>query len=179
MLLGFNAGFCHPTAHGMLETVGLARAPGWRGPYTLLAAPTPGGAVFGGGPRAPAHRCEDPFLWRSKRGYHLLVHNQQPLSGDGTEVSALGFSEDGFAWRMAPRAPYDCTVRYADGTTGEAAMCGNRPHLVFAGTGATGGSGGGGGGEGAPVYLLNGASAGPHDPDAGLTYSLMRPIRSS
>ena len=24
-----------------------------------------------------AHKCEDPYIWRSKRGWHLLVHNQE------------------------------------------------------------------------------------------------------
>lgn len=170
VLLAFNAGYCHPTAHGNnLETIGLAMAPHWSGPYTLSpAAPDSQGVLFPGGKEPPAHRCEDPFIWTSHRGYHLIVHNQQPLIGDGSVISALGYSIDGVRWSMAPTAPYNCSVAWDDGTVSSAPMCGNRPHLVFSSSSDSDS-------DRHPIWLLNGAQ----DTATGRTYSLFRPIRTT
>ena len=50
------------------------------------------------------HKCEDPFLFKTRRGWHLLVHNQQGPQGD----AAYAFSEDGFSWTLSPTSPYGC-----------------------------------------------------------------------
>ena len=76
--LAFNAGFCHDT----LETIGLASAPHWTGPYTLLDSE----AILRNDDGTP-HRCEDPHLWKSERGWHLLVHNQQGPQQEAAYVS--------------------------------------------------------------------------------------------
>ena len=65
--MGFNAGYCH----GGLETVGIAQAPSWRGPWTL-ASPDP---VLWDSPGVP-RSCEDPVLWETSRGWHMIVHIQ-------------------------------------------------------------------------------------------------------
>lgn len=64
--MGFNAGYCHDG----LETIGVAQAQSWRGPWTL-ATPDP---VLFDSPGVP-HHCEDPVIWESDRGWHMIVHN--------------------------------------------------------------------------------------------------------
>ena len=64
--MGFNAGYCHAS----LETIGIAEAPSWRGPWTL-ASPDP---VLMDSPGVP-HSCEDPVIWETARGWHMIVHN--------------------------------------------------------------------------------------------------------
>ena len=54
------------TGEHELETVGLLRAPSWDGPYTRDGVP-----LFGEG-----SDNEDPFLWTSTRGVHMLMHSQ-------------------------------------------------------------------------------------------------------
>lgn len=71
VVMAFNAGFCN----GHLETIGLATAPHWSGPWTLLSNDT----ILKNTDGSP-HRCEDPSVWYDERGWHLLVHNQQGTS---------------------------------------------------------------------------------------------------
>jgi hypothetical protein len=125
--MAFNAGFCN----GGLESIGLARAPALHGPWRLLV-PEP----FTG------RQTEDPFLWRSKRGWHLLIHDF-----GGKEVS-LWFSVDAITWTEARGSPYDCFVVLTDGSRQEFTGCGNRPQIEFDELGV-------------PVLLLNGALV-PH-----------------
>ena len=47
---------------------------GWRGPWRLLSR----NSVFSGAPYYPpslGHGAEDPFLWHTRRGFHMLMHN--------------------------------------------------------------------------------------------------------
>ena len=88
---------------------------GWKGPWNLLAK----NSVLKN-PDGTAHKCEDPHIWKTKRGWHLLTHNQSPPQG----VSSYGYSLDGVTWRLSPTTPYDCKLNYTDGTTGEASGCG-------------------------------------------------------
>lgn len=74
VVLAFNAGFCH----NHLETIGIASAPHWSGPYTLLSkVPI---MHFPAGSSSP-HKSEDPFVWKTARGWHLLTHNQEGPMG--------------------------------------------------------------------------------------------------
>jgi len=156
VVMAFNAGFCHDT----LETIGVAHAPHWSGPYSLLAKE----AVLRN-PDGTPHRCEDPHLWISSRGWHLLTHNQQGPQG----VSSYGFSLDGVAWHLAPATPYNCTITYTDGGTAEASGCGNRPQLVWSQTVAEGGR---------PLWLVNGAMSA--NPSGGHgTWTLFRQLKSA
>jgi hypothetical protein len=215
VVMAFNAGFCHDT----LETIGVAHAPHWSGPYSLLAkeavlrnpdvraqrrtsclhpgtprfephalpwSPSrrckfrthpaqlpyiphlgpPSGAHIRFDPtQGTPHRCEDPHLWISSRGWHLLTHNQQGPQG----VSSYGFSLDGVAWHLAPATPYNCTITYTDGGTAEASGCGNRPQLVWSQTVAEGGR---------PLWLVNGAMSA--NPSGGHgTWTLFRQLKSA
>lgn len=65
-----RGGSWQPSSPRMASLIGAATAPSWRGPYTM-AGPY-------GGPISnedyPWDENEDPFLWRSSRGYHALFH---------------------------------------------------------------------------------------------------------
>ena len=56
------------------ELLGVARAPKWNAPYVMITPqpvkPQEWFCVAGTG--------EDPFLWRSKRGWHLIYHGMCP-----------------------------------------------------------------------------------------------------
>ena len=58
------------------ELVGVATAPSWRGPFTLTS-PNP---VTPGSPLCLGGRDEDPFLWQSPRGYHIITHGMCPTA---------------------------------------------------------------------------------------------------
>jgi hypothetical protein len=152
--IAFNAGFCR-SDH--LETIGVAHAPSWEGPYTLLSK----SAVLRN-PDGSPHKCEDPHLWRDGRGWHLLTHNQQGPQG----VSSYGYSLDAKNWTLSPTTPYDCTIHYTDGSSAVASGCGNRPQFVFSDSPAAGGK---------PKYLINGATAAKPQGGAG-TWTLFRKV---
>ena len=153
IVLAFNAGYCN----GELETIGTAISHGgWAGPWHLLSR----NAILHNEDGSP-HKCEDPFIWRSKRGWHLLVHNQQ---GPQKE-SAYAHSLDGLTWELAAKAPYDCTVRFTDGSAVEASGCGNRPQITFDA-------------DGKAVLLSNGAMGGKPNGGSG-TYTLFRPLKQA
>lgn len=101
-----------------MDQLYLATAPHWAGPYTrhdnlgpIVKRPGHGGA-------------EDPFVWRSKRGYHLLLHS---LGGEinGTQrVGGMAYSMNGTHWvwvvdsdRQDHGSVYPADVTYTDGTS--------------------------------------------------------------
>jgi hypothetical protein len=144
VLMAFNAGW----NHGYVETIGLAKAPSWRGPYTLFS-PDPILLNADG----THHQCEDPFLWRTARGLHIMVHNQQDAG-----IARYAHSADGgktWALHGGP-GPYDGVVQWDDGTSDSWDV--ERPQFVFDPD------------TGAPLFLTNGASSGP------LSFTLFRPL---
>jgi hypothetical protein len=153
IVMAFNAGFCHDH----LETIGLAVSHGgWEGPWNLLVK----NAILHN-PDGSIHHCEDPFVWKSERGWHLLVHNQQGPQGE----SAYAYSLDGFDWTLSPTTPYDCTLTFTDGSTAEASGCGNRPQIYF-------------GYDGAAQFITNGAMGAKPNGWPG-TYTLFRPLATA
>merc|ERR1712232_1462324 len=93
----------------------VATAPHWNGEYT------PRDDV---GPlvrRCAGCGAEDPFVWRSKRGYHLLLHTLG--GGGGQAVGSVAFSKDGITWSSHPDSvssanpPYPDTVLWANGSS--------------------------------------------------------------
>ena len=106
------------------ELVGVATAASWRGSFSL-ASPDP---VTPGGPLCVAGRDEDPFLWQSPRGYHIITHGMCP---DAVHQAHYKFSLDGVTWRTSPRQTYDYTVRFADGGSTSLLRV-ERPQLHFA-----------------------------------------------
>jgi hypothetical protein len=133
--LAFQGGSCH----GGLETLGIASADNWAGPYTHLRpdplAPVP----------VPACRTgqfgEDPYLWRDHRGWHIIAHALCDWDLDhGHDLYAVYlFSLDAVHWTVALDAedqsftlPYRKTVEW---TNGSVTMLNRmeRPTLVLSG----------------------------------------------
>jgi hypothetical protein len=146
IVMAINAGFCH--AH--LETIGLLQAPSWRGPWTYLSIDpillNADGSI---------HHCEDPFLWRTSRGWHLMVHNQQ-----GAGIALYAHSEDAINWVLhddpGNPGPYTGNVIWNDGTKSSYDV--ERPQFIFDAAGD-------------PLYLTNGAMAG-----GAPSFTLFRPV---
>jgi hypothetical protein len=150
-IMAFNAGYCNKH----LETIGTAVSHGgYKGPWHLLSR----NSVLKN-PDGTPHKCEDPHIWSTKRGWHLLTHNQEgPQRG-----SSYGYSLDGHSWTLSPTTPYDCGLNYTDGTTGEASGCGNRPQIFWSEDGET------------PLFIINGAMTAKPGGGKG-TWTLFRPL---
>jgi hypothetical protein len=146
ILMAVNAGYCH----GGLETIGLLSAPSYRGPWSYFSVEP----ILRNADGSP-HRCEDPYLWWTPRGFHLMVHNQQ-----GAGVARYAHSADARSWVLhdAP-GPYDGAVAWSDGSQG--AFDVERPQFVLDP------------GSGSALYLTNGAQG------SGRSFTLFRPLRTT
>jgi hypothetical protein len=150
--MAFNAGYCH----NQLETIGIATAPSWRGPWSL-ASDAP---IFLNASGVP-HQCEDPMLWETARGWHLMVHNQA-----GAAVARYAHSLDGLSWVLhddngTNPGPYTGTILYTDGSVAHSDV--ERPELVFDPH------------TGQPTHLVNGAFDGVLG--NGTSFTLVRPLK--
>ena len=59
---------------------------------------------------------EDPFIWKSSMGYHMLLHSfNQPQN---TDVGTIAWSVDGFNWTLNAKGEgvYGHVLNYQDGT---------------------------------------------------------------
>lgn len=123
------------------ELIGVARASTWQGPYRMITET----------PIEPEHfYCvagtgEDPFLWKTDRGYHMLYHGMCPT---GFLEAHYAFSaNDGRTWTVSPRKTYPYEFYYANQMSHFFARV-ERPQLVFNENGTT------------PLYLSNGVCDG-------------------
>ena len=136
------------------SSIGIARAPDWRGPWELPSEP-----IFAG-------LQEDPFWWHqpSTDSYHALFHNM----GGCSAVGCHAFSRDGFSWTLSPTPAYDYNVTFTDGTTTVFSRR-ERPQLVFDPD------------TGAPTHLINGVqlprAQQPAHSQGDYTYSIIVPLR--
>lgn len=130
--LAFQAGPCdsalRPHAVGN-ELVGISVSDGWKGPFKLLS-PNPI-TPFNYSEIHPV--ClggvdEDPFLWRSSRGFHIITHGMCP---SGVRQAHYKFSLDGITWFTSKVQTYHYTVKYSDGSNHTFARV-ERPQLFFA-----------------------------------------------
>ena len=109
-----------PPAKGTKEKIAIATAPHWSGPYTIRSKePVFGWMVPEDWPSSlvtPGQimHNEDPFIWRTHRGYHMLVHCQlEPLS---KTRGAYGYSKDGLDWTLEPYFMWDTNMTWTDGS---------------------------------------------------------------
>lgn len=135
VLLAFQAGYCHSVIPGIgEEMLGVALASSWDGVYRLVKKepilPVPGFWCVAG-------LAEDPFLWRTARGFALLAHGMCYAIFN----AVLAVSRDGVAWRQIAAAPYSYAVNYTDAPS-DVFWRVERPQLIFNGT--------------TPVALMNG-----------------------
>ena len=84
--------------------MGLLVAPHWTGPYTRM-----GVKIFG------EHADnEDPFLWRSERGVHMLMHSMLKDHDNKKKRGGYAFSTDGFEWHHSTDEAWDNDLRFDD-----------------------------------------------------------------
>ena len=137
------------------SSIGIARAPDWRGPWTLPTEP-----IFKG-------LEEDPFWWYqpSTKSFHALFHDM----GGCSNVGCHAFSSDGLSWTLSTTPAYDYSVSFADGATTTFSRR-ERPQLVFDPD------------TGAPTHLINGVqlprAEQPAHSQGDLTYSIIVPLRT-
>lgn len=144
--LGPGAGYMlaftsQPNSTTYSEAVSFAHASDWRAgaftPITGNGAPAPG-----------VLDCEDPFLYRTDRGLHVVCHRRAttgPNPWNFSAVGGYGVSDDGGAhWTFSPTPIYTTTVPWA--RSGGAPLAfgrRERPEFIM-------------GSNGRPAYLLNG-----------------------
>lgn len=90
--------------------LGIAYAPSIEGPYTVLNNDQPIFQIDGQG------EAEDPFLWKDKRGYHVIFKDQVGKYTGERGGGVMAYSEDGIHWTVDkdPKA-YSLTVEWEDG----------------------------------------------------------------
>lgn len=157
-----NAFPCAPVAWTPeVDHLYLVTAPHWDGEYTRQDSLGPLMR------KCPGCGAEDPFVWKSKRGYHLLLHTLG--SSGGPAAGSLGFSLDGFNWSSHPDSvyaaepPYPDSVTWTDGTS-DTFYRRQGPSLILDA-------------DGQPSYLINGVDI-AHFPGCHhhTAWTLMQPI---
>jgi hypothetical protein len=112
-------------------------------------------------------RCQDPFLFKTKRGWHALFHantwtdsrsNHVPV---GTGAGRLAHSADGLRWTYAQTPPYNGTITFSNGTTLALARM-ERPVLLFDEQ------------SGRPTHLINGVQPFSHP----YTFTLIQKVQA-
>ena len=91
-------------------TLGVAKAPHYLGPYTVVLD-TP---VFS---RERFGEVEDPYLWKDESGYHMLAKDQRGGISGISGAGILAHSKDGINWTPdAQPLAYDKIVKWNNGT---------------------------------------------------------------
>lgn len=143
--------------------IGQATAPNWKGPYEILSA-------FEGpisSPQYPFEENEDPFLWKSSRGWHALFHSNTWTDSRSQHFPAEkwagrhAFSTDGLSWTYSPEPAYNASIRFTNGTVSIFSRM-ERPFLIFDE-------------DGKPTHLFNGVQQ--YDWD-DYTFTLMHRVLS-
>ena len=130
---------------------GWVTAPSWRGPYES--------ASEYGGPISnydyPFEENEDPFLFKTKRGFVALFHANTWTDSHGSHIPVasgagrLAYSADGRDWHYSQTPCYNGTIRFTNGTTLVLARM-ERPVLLFDEE------------SGRPTHLINGVQPFSH-----------------
>ena len=135
-MLAFTSRTAPPLPYG--ESVSLARADDWRlGQFTSIA-----------GSGAPdVIDCEDPFLYRSDRGFHIVCHRRNIPTNlwNYSEVGGYGVSLDGERWTWSPTPIYTTSIAMGGEAGGAPVLFGRRerPEFLL-------------GADGRPQFLTNG-----------------------
>ena len=122
VVLAFRGAQCAsdlPLENQTREKIGIATAPHWSGPYTIQTKEPVLGNVSDDWPSSlvtpgQVMSNEDPFIWRTARGYHMLLHCQlQPLH---KTRGAYAYSEDGLSWTFLPDFIWETNMTWSDGS---------------------------------------------------------------
>ena len=109
-----------PPSKGTREKIAIATAPHWSGPYKIRSEePVFGWMVPDDWPASlvtpgQVMSNEDPFIWRTERGYHMLTHCQ--LQPHSSTRGAYGYSEDGLSWTLLPDFMWERNMTWSDGS---------------------------------------------------------------
>eukprot|EP00038_Savillea_parva_P010427 m.190192 g.190192 ORF g.190192 m.190192 type:complete len:209 (+) comp17987_c0_seq1:312-938(+) len=142
--------------------IGLSTAPSWQGPYTAVPGPD-------GGPisslQYPEEENEDPFLWRTPRGWHAILHSNTWHNSQSEHfptaqwAGRYAYSIDGRVWKYSSVPPFTGTVKWINGSLSEFDRR-ERPFLLFDE-------------KGRPTHLYTGVQRYSYDE---YTFSLIQPI---
>ena len=91
--------------------VGVLRAPTWRGPYDIATAP------LGQTDLPIVHpESEDPFVFRTRRGFHLLtnVNTYHKRCAAGVACGGHAWSRDGLVWSEQDVSSFGPTITLSD-----------------------------------------------------------------
>lgn len=90
--------------------IGVAAAPSFKGPYTVLNEKP----IFGEGDMP---EVEDPTLWKDEDGYHILAKDQRGEITGHVGHGILAHSIDGISWKLDEKPyAYTKTIKWDDGT---------------------------------------------------------------
>ena len=92
-------------------SIGVAKAQHFNGPYTVVSnEPIFSKDHFG--------EVEDPFVWRDKDGYHLVVKDQRGGITGHKHSGLIAHSPDGLTWKLDKNPlAYTKTIKWSDGST--------------------------------------------------------------
>lgn len=138
------------------ERVLIARGESVFGPYVVDASVDP---VFGN--HFLTSHAEDPYLYRTRRGFHILAHCMDVYCIQGGKHA---FSEDGVHWKSHSTPVYSPWIRLKSGQI-EYLFRRERPKLVLDD-------------QGLPLYLVNGILSWEGAfLDGGRSHTLVQQIR--
>lgn len=142
VLLVFKARRYEPDGtHGRM-VFGVAKAPHYRGPYSVVGdAPIFDIEALGG-------ELEDPFVWqRADGGYALIAKDMSGNISGERHAGIHALSEDGVEWRLAPQVKaWSRHVTFDDGTSKVLGQF-ERPFIFFE--------------NGRPAFLFGASGDGP------------------
>ena len=107
------------------EHIGIAIADHWKGPYIRYSKEP----IFGWDIHS-----EDPFLYKNKRGFHLLMHGRNDKNATLKRVEgAYGYSVDGLNWKYQSNWTQSIWPNYIEWDNGTKTVLSRRqkPSLIF------------------------------------------------
>lgn len=115
ILLATSRRYEIPAGTGNYKNTWMMSSDSFFGPYRNLTT-------------TPGPRGEDPTLFKTKRGFHMLMHNGGPAGG------RLSYSEDGINWITNDDLAYNGTVKWANGSVTDFCQR-QRPQVLLDDTG--------------------------------------------
>lgn len=110
LLLFKSRGYSEQFPYQSAMKIGVAKAPHFKGPYTVDNDKP----IFGEGDMA---EIEDPTLWKDEHGYHILAKDQRGKITGHVGHGIIANSKDGISWKLDEKPyAYTKTIRWDDGT---------------------------------------------------------------
>ena len=143
--------------HTTGEHIGIAIADHWLGPYKRISNKP----IFGWN-----INNEDPYIWRNKRGFHLLMHSQNNTGENHKIRGSYAYSLNGINnWILSKDDPWTNYIEYNDGSNATFVRR-QKPALIFDNIYDMN-----------PIYLINGVDINGSDGTMWQTgWTLIQPI---